>query len=269
VLRQAPQATDSSSRRQWMKATCRCSAKTLKTDNVSKPIPSTDASFQPQELKYFVSPWVHETMVERDIIGSCACRPVYLRIGNAKIDYNAVMGKWSDTKSISGASTVGFIGFPPLPGIHELTFGYYWNNPTLVHELGHLMGMAHKHQRKDRASLLPSPSMSPLTIHLKVTAPLLTAATMSGTSTRPLKSLKPKSPTQHGVTSATTSSPHSGWTLQERISCADFQPEIHVYVMVGFLHGKLQTTGSRTTRRASCTMIVPCLWQVGWIVSLA
>lgn len=76
---------------------------------------------------------------------------------------------WSNDKHFAGGATIGFVGFvsgdPPVPGIHRVTFGHAWINPTLVHEVGHIMGMAHEHQRKDRTLLILPNSMSSLTFH--------------------------------------------------------------------------------------------------------
>ncbi|KAL1591421.1 hypothetical protein SLS60_012034 [Paraconiothyrium brasiliense] len=73
---------------------------------------------------------------------------------NREIDYNTVRIRWSDDKHFGASATTGFVGFvsgdPPIPGIHMITFGELYDYPAMVHELGHILGMAHEHQRKDR-----------------------------------------------------------------------------------------------------------------------
>ena len=73
--------------------------------------------------------------------------------GDDRVPSSTLVISWDKELRIAASATTGWVAYgdyEKFEGIHKMTVGRDWSYPQLIHELGHVLGMAHEHQREDR-----------------------------------------------------------------------------------------------------------------------
>ena len=75
--------------------------------------------------------------------------------GDDRVASSTVVVSWNPSPHFSASGIIGYVAYGEYEkdqGIHQFDVGEDWQYPVLIHELGHVLGMAHEHQREDRKS---------------------------------------------------------------------------------------------------------------------
>lgn len=73
--------------------------------------------------------------------------------GDDRVASSTLVVSWNPSPHFAASASIGYVAYGEYEkeqGIHQMEVGEDWLYPVLIHELGHVLGMAHEHQREDR-----------------------------------------------------------------------------------------------------------------------